>query len=65
MTTKEKKRMSAEPCATEACPRPAESGEAYCAECGLERSLYYRERRVERGDRDRRDAREVLAGDRR
>jgi hypothetical protein len=32
-------------CANEACPRPAEPGETYCAECGLERSLYFRERR--------------------
>jgi hypothetical protein len=55
-------------CATEACPRQAESGEAHCADCGLERSLYYRERRDERGDRERRDERgdrEVLAQDRR
>lgn len=36
-------------CATEACPRPVESGEAYCADCGLERSLYYRDRRENRG----------------
>jgi hypothetical protein len=32
-------------CANEACPRAAEPGEIYCAECGLERSLYFRERR--------------------
>jgi hypothetical protein len=32
-------------CANEACPRPAEPGETYCAECGLERSLYFRESR--------------------
>ena len=32
-------------CASEACPRPVEQGETYCAECGLERSLFFRERR--------------------
>jgi len=32
-------------CANEACPRAAEPGERYCAECGLERSLFLRERR--------------------
>jgi hypothetical protein len=32
-------------CANEACPRVAEAGERYCAECGLERSLFLRERR--------------------
>ena len=32
-------------CANEACPRAAEAGERYCAECGLERSLFLRERR--------------------
>jgi hypothetical protein len=32
-------------CANEACPREAEAGERYCAECGLERSLFLRERR--------------------
>ena len=31
------------PCASEACGRPAEPGETYCAECGLERSLFVRE----------------------
>ncbi len=40
----------AERCASEACPRPAESGEAYCADCGLERSLYFRDRREDRGE---------------
>ncbi len=49
MSTQETTRPSAEPCATETCPRPAESGEAYCADCGLERSLYYRDRRDARG----------------
>ncbi len=33
------------PCANEACPRSAEAGEAYCADCGLERSLYRRDSR--------------------
>ena len=32
-------------CANETCPRLAEAGEPYCTECGLERSLYFRERR--------------------
>jgi hypothetical protein len=35
----------AQACASEACGRPAETGEIYCAECGLERSLYFRDRR--------------------
>jgi hypothetical protein len=35
-------------CASEACPRPVEPGETYCAECGLERSLYFRDRRDEK-----------------
>jgi hypothetical protein len=29
-------------CANDACPRPAEPGDAYCASCGLERSLFTR-----------------------
>jgi hypothetical protein len=37
------------PCANEACPRPAEPGEAYCGACGLERSLYRRDSRHARG----------------
>jgi len=32
-------------CANETCPREAEASERYCAECGLERSLFLRERR--------------------
>lgn len=32
-------------CANETCPREAEAGERYCAECGLERSLFLREQR--------------------
>jgi hypothetical protein len=32
-------------CGNEGCPRPAESGEAYCFECGLEWSLYRRDGR--------------------
>ncbi len=32
-------------CANETCPREAEAEERYCAECGLERSLFLRERR--------------------
>ena len=35
-------------CASDACPRPVEPGETYCAECGLERSLFFRERRDEK-----------------
>ena len=41
----ENTRHSAAPCANEGCPRPAESGEAYCGACGLERSLYRRDSR--------------------
>ncbi len=33
------------PCANEACGRGAEPGERFCAECGLERSLFFRGRR--------------------
>ncbi len=33
-------------CANEGCVRPAESGERWCAECGLERALYRRDRRA-------------------
>jgi hypothetical protein len=33
------------PCANETCVRPAEPGEIYCGDCGLERSLYLRDRR--------------------
>jgi len=47
------------PCANETCPREAEADERYCAECGLERSLFLRERRddpaetgTDRGGRD-------------
>jgi hypothetical protein len=29
-------------CANDACPRPAEPADAYCASCGLERSLFTR-----------------------
>lgn len=39
--------ISAARCANEACPRPAESGEAYCDACGLERWLYRRDSRRE------------------
>jgi hypothetical protein len=34
--------MAEKRCANDACPRPAETGERFCAECGLERSLYKR-----------------------
>jgi hypothetical protein len=34
-------------CENEACGRPAEPDERYCDACGLERSLYFRERREE------------------
>ncbi len=36
---------SAPRCVNESCPRAAEPGERYCAACGLERSLFLRERR--------------------
>ena len=29
-------------CANDSCPRPAETGDAFCASCGLERSLFTR-----------------------
>jgi len=29
-------------CANDACPRPAVTGERFCEECGLERSLFRR-----------------------
>jgi hypothetical protein len=29
-------------CGNDACARPAEPGDAYCAPCGLERSLFTR-----------------------
>jgi hypothetical protein len=32
-------------CANETCPREAETGERYCADCGLERALFLRDRR--------------------
>ena len=32
-------------CTNETCPREVEADERYCAECGLERSLFLRERR--------------------
>jgi hypothetical protein len=35
-------------CASDACPRPVEPGEKFCGECGLERSLFFREQRDER-----------------
>lgn len=41
----ENTRRSEPSCANEACPRTAESGEAYCGACGLERSLYRRDSR--------------------
>ena len=40
----------AERCASDTCPRPVEPGEAYCEDCGLERSLYFRDRRDDRGE---------------
>lgn len=33
-------------CANEGCARPAETGERWCATCGLERALYRRDRRT-------------------
>lgn len=41
----ENTRRSIAPCANEACARPAEEDEVYCATCGLERSLYRRDSR--------------------
>lgn len=38
-------------CASETCARPAEPGESHCAECGLERSLYFRDGRESASDR--------------
>ena len=38
-------------CASEACARPAEPGDAYCAECDMERSLYFRDGRESASDR--------------
>jgi hypothetical protein len=32
-------------CANDTCSREAEAGERYCADCGLERSLFLRDRR--------------------
>ncbi len=43
-------------CDNDACPRPAESGEKFCEECGLERSLYRRD-----GGRDSSEFRAVPA----
>ena len=37
-------------CANETCARLVEPGELYCAECGLERSLFFRERRDSESD---------------
>lgn len=55
-----------QPCASEACARPVELGEIYCAECGLERSLYFRDRRESetdpRVDALRQTARRLFAG---
>jgi hypothetical protein len=45
------------PCRNEGCGRPAEAGEAYCVECGLERSLFRRERRIEAAQRTERPSR--------
>ena len=46
----EKTMDRAEACVNDACARPAEPGEIYCAECGLERSLYFRDRREAESD---------------
>lgn len=48
MNTNPTKPAAAQPCASEACARAAEPGEIYCGDCGLERSLYFRDSRVER-----------------
>jgi hypothetical protein len=50
------------PCRNEGCGRPAEGGEPYCAECGLERSLYRRERRIEAAQRTEPPARRAERG---
>jgi hypothetical protein len=44
-------------CDNDACPRPAEPGERFCEECGLEQSLYRRN-----GGRDSSEFRTVQAG---
>ena len=41
-------RASETRCASDACARPVEPGEKYCAECGLERSLFFRDGRDEK-----------------
>ena len=43
-------------CDNDACPRPAEPGERFCEECGLEQSLYRRD-----GGRDSSEFRAVEA----
>jgi hypothetical protein len=53
MNENEKPLASENRCASDACPRPVEPGEKFCAECGLERSLYFRERRDGRDERAR------------
>lgn len=51
MIPNETKTAAAQTCANETCARPAEPEETYCADCGLERSLYFRERRESESDR--------------
>ena len=34
-------------CSTEGCSRPVEPGERECAECGLERDLFFRYARLD------------------
>jgi hypothetical protein len=47
-------------CRNEACSRPAEPGELWCSECGLERSLYRRDDRFDKREiSTKRDAREA------
>jgi hypothetical protein len=37
-------------CQNDACARPAEAGETYCAACALELGLYFRDRREAIGE---------------
>jgi hypothetical protein len=64
MSSNETNTARAATCVNEACARPAEPGERYCGECGLERSLYFRESREAdpRADALRETARRLFGG---
>jgi hypothetical protein len=63
MNPNETPARAADRCASEACARLAESGEIYCAECGLERSLYMRDGRSDpRVEALRETARRIFGG---